>query len=100
MRTAIRQVFGLLLFAVISICVATAQSQTPIVVQAASPAAASAPVATAKTENSAAVEDVIKFLEQVKAKNDETLRKQEAALQQLDEMQQAGDQLKIFSRRG
>ncbi len=40
------------------------------------------------------------MLQQMKETNAETLKKQEAALQQLDEIQKAAEQLKIFSKRG
>jgi hypothetical protein len=100
MQTAMRQIFSMLLFAITSISVARAQSPPPILVQAASPAAATAIVPTARTQSSSSMEAAIKLLEQIKAKNEETLRKQEAALQQLEEMQQAAEQLKIFSKRG
>jgi hypothetical protein len=36
----------------------------------------------------------------MKATNEETLKKQEAALQQLDDLQKAADQVKAFSQRG
>ena len=36
----------------------------------------------------------------VKAANDETLKRQEATLQQLDDLQKAAEQLKIFAKRG
>jgi hypothetical protein len=94
-----RQVFCMSIFAM-SILGARAQSPAPIVLQAASPAAITATVPTATTQNSASVETAIKLLEQTKAKNEETLKKQQAALQQLDELQQAAEQLKIFSKRG
>jgi len=100
MPTAMRQIFYLSFFAIMPISVARAQSPPPIVIQAASPTAAPATVPTASTQSSSSVEAAIKILEQVKAKNEETLRKQEAALQQLEEMQQAAEQLKIFSKRG
>jgi hypothetical protein len=51
-------------------------------------------------QNSGSVETAINVLEQMKAKNEETLKKQGAALQQLDELQQAADQVKIFGKRG
>jgi hypothetical protein len=35
----------------------------------------------------------------MKAANDETLRKQQAALQQLDEIQKAADQIRIYTKR-
>jgi len=76
-----------------------AQSPAPIIVQAASAmpvkSTSSAPVAAVSS-----VPDAIKLLEQVKAANDEVLAKQKAALERLDELQQAADQLRIFAKRG
>ena len=79
-----------------------AQSPAPIVVQAASPVTpTSTTVApTAVVPDSASIQAAIKLLEEMKAKNDETLKKQEATLQQLDELQQAAEQLRIYSKRG
>ena len=96
-----RQIFCMSIVAMISIFGARAQSPVPIVIQAASPAAVTATLPTAATmQNSASVETAIKLLEQMKAKNEEMLKKQGAALQQLDELQQAAEQMKIFSKRG
>ena len=39
------------------------------------------------------------MLEQMKAANDDLLRKQQATLQQLEELQKSAEQLKIFSKR-
>jgi hypothetical protein len=79
------------------------QSPAPIVVQAVSaapkPAAAVAAVAPAAVDVHSA-EEVIKLLEQIKAANNEVLAKQKAALERLDELQQAAEQLKIFAKRG
>jgi hypothetical protein len=96
-----RQIFCVSIVATISIFGARAQSPGPIVIQAASSAAVTAPLPTAATtQDSASVETAIKLLEQLKTKNEETLKKQEAALQQLDELQQAAQQVKIFGKRG
>jgi hypothetical protein len=79
-----------------------AQSPTPIVVQAASAIAAtstsSKAAATAPDVHS--IPDAIKLLEQIKAANDEVLAKQKAALERLDELQDAADQLRILAKRG
>jgi len=40
------------------------------------------------------------MLQAMKEKNAETLQKQEAALQRLDELQQAAEQLRIYAKRG
>lgn len=79
-----------------------AQSPTPIVVQAATsapapaPAAARTPMATDSGDNEAQA----RLLRQMKAANDELLKKQKATLQRLDEIEKAAEQLKVFSKRG
>ena len=79
-----------------------AQQPTPmIIVQAANATPGNTPTATAQppAEQSSAIEAATKALEEVKAANAETIKKQEAMLQQLDELQKAAAQLKIFSHR-
>ena len=87
-----------------SLAIASAQSPVPVVVPASTPAAVTNPGATVNrvpsTQDSEAVQSAIKMLEQIKAANEDVLRKQEATLQQLDEIQKAAEQLKIFSKRG
>jgi len=79
-----------------------AQSPAPIVVQAASgttvTSTSSKAVTTAPDVHS--IPDAIKLLEQIKAANDEVLAKQKAALERLNELQDAADQLRIFAKRG
>ena len=79
---------------------ASAQQPTPppVVVQAATAAPTATPAATPGASD-AAVTAAMKALEEVKAANEATLKKQEAMLQQLDELQKAAEQLKIFSKR-
>ena len=95
MRTT--RVFCLVL--AIAFSAAKAQSPAPIIVQPASAIPArstsSAPVSAVSS-----VPDAIKLLEQIKADNDEVLAKQKAALERLEELQQAADQLRIFAKRG
>lgn len=93
----------LLLIASIAFALSTSRAQNPLViVQAASPA----PVASTSTTTPAAATDsgttpvLIRLLEAMRATNSETLRKQEAVLQQLDELQKAAEQMKAFSKRG
>jgi cell shape-determining protein MreC len=81
--------------------IAQAQSPTPIIVQAANSAAtatSSKPAAIAAEVQS--TPEAIKLLEQIKAANDEVLAKQKAALERLEELRDAADQLKIFAKRG
>ena len=84
---------------IMAIGAAKAQSPTPVIVQAASAIPAksnsSAPAAAVNS-----LGDAIKRLEQLKAANDDVLAKQKAALERLDELQEAADQLRIFSKRG
>jgi hypothetical protein len=92
-------------FAAMSVLAAKAQSPAPIVVQAASAATVSSNSASATTsppaaQDSEALQAALKSLREIKAANDETLKKQEAALQQLDELQKTADQVKIFGKRG
>jgi hypothetical protein len=72
-----------------------------IVVPAANVAAA--PAATAGTPAAAqdpkALQSTLQTLQKMKAANEDTLKRQEAVLQQLDELQKAADQIKIFSHR-
>jgi hypothetical protein len=79
-----------------------AQSPTPIVVQAASgttvPSTSSKSAATPTDVHS--IPEAIKLLEQIKSANDEVLAKQKAAMERLDELQDAADQLRIFAKRG
>jgi hypothetical protein len=84
---------------------AGAQQPTPslMVVQAANAPAAPAAAKTTNTTAapaSSSLQAAIKALQQAKAANDETLKKQEAMLQQLDELQKAAEQLKVFAKRG
>jgi hypothetical protein len=87
------------LTAVIALSAMKAQSPTPIIVQAASALPAPAK-AVASVASVSSVPDAINLLEQVKAANDEVLAKQKAALDRLDELQEAADQLRIFAKRG
>ncbi len=76
----------------------SAQSPAPDVVQAVVPAQAPAPAAaTAPSSPSASV---LKALQDMRAANDEVLKKQAATLQQLEEIEKTAEQLKIYSKRG
>ena len=88
----------------IAIAIGVSHAQTPmIVVPAASPAAVTttttATVATSPSD-STSLASVIKLLQEMKATNAETLKKQQAVLQQLDELQKAAEQMKAFGKRG
>ena len=75
-----------------------AQSSKTVVVPAATPALTLQQPAV--PDNAASIQAALKMLQEMKAVNDDTLRKQEATLELLDLMEQAADQLKIFTKRG
>jgi len=77
-----------------------AQSPTPIVVQAATPAPPTAPTPIPAARDLEANQAALRMLQQIKAANEDILKRQEATLQRLDEIQKAAEQLKIFSKRG
>ena len=76
-----------------------AQSPVPVIVQAATPAVAPARAPSAP-DNAASVQGALKMLQEMKAANEETLRKQAAILQQLDELEKTAEQIKIYTKRG
>ena len=82
--------------------IASAQSPAPIIVQAANSTAAATSTSSKAAANADAhsTADAIKALEKIKAQNDEVLAKQKAALEKLEELQDAADQLRIFAKRG
>jgi hypothetical protein len=74
-----------------------AQSPVPIIVPAMTPAATTkAPPAT-ETDDS--IPAALKLLEEMKAANDEILAKQAATLVQLDELEKAAEQIRIYTKR-
>ena len=77
-------------------------AQTPIVVVPAASAEPATPVTTSVTSapsEPSSLSSTIKLLQEMKATNAETLKKQEALLQQLDDLQKAVEQMKAFSKR-
>ena len=80
--------------------IATVHAEQPMLIVQAANSATPAPAATTTAaQNASSLRDTIKSLQEIKAANAETLKKQEAALQQLEEMQKAADQLRIFAHR-
>jgi biopolymer transport protein ExbD len=74
----------------------TLSAQSPVIVQAATPAA----ITSQQSANSGSLQEALKMLQETKAANEETLRKQAATLEQLDELEKAAEQIKIYSKRG
>jgi endonuclease/exonuclease/phosphatase (EEP) superfamily protein YafD len=74
-------------------------AQSPMIVQAATQAVTSSQ-APATAENSGSIQAALKMLQEMKAANEETLRKQAATLEQLDMLEKEAEQIKIYSKRG
>jgi hypothetical protein len=77
-----------------------ALSQTPVIVQ---PANQAVPAQTTKAQAAPDDSDMlaaIKSLEEMKAANEEILKKQQATLDALDQLQKDADQLRIYAKRG
>ena len=92
--------FALPLLAILALAgIMSAQSSKTVVVPAASPAVKTSQ-ASAVSDNSASIQEMLKMLQEMKAANEETLRKQATTLQQLDDLEQAADQLKVYTKRG
>jgi prophage DNA circulation protein len=81
---------------------AQAQAPTPIVVQAATSTAAATSASRATTPGAdlQSLAAAIKALEEIRAANEDVLAKQKAALEKLDELHDAAEQLQIFAKRG
>ncbi len=79
----------------------TLSAQAPMIVQAATPAVKSAAVpAAVAPEKSDSLQTALKMLQAVKAANEETLHKQAATLEQLEQLEKEAEQLKVFTKRG
>lgn len=95
----------ILFFATLTISVFTlgaVEAQSPVVVQPANSVPANVP-ATAPVAASAAASDlkaILADLQVMQTQNEATIKKQEAALATLDELQKAVEELKVFSKRG
>jgi hypothetical protein len=75
------------------------QTPAPVVIQAV-PTANVRAAAQSSPAAAPNVEAALQALQSLKAANDETLKKQAATLQQLEELQKAAEQIKTYSKRG
>ena len=94
-----RTLVSFLIAGVLTASSISAQSPSPIVVQAMTPATANqSPVTAAVT--TASSQTTLKVLQAIKAANEEILNQQKAALEKLDEMEKAANELRIYTKRG
>jgi hypothetical protein len=76
------------------------RSQTPVpVIVPAEVAAPSAAVALPARDNPVSSESLLKFLREMKAANDATLKTQAVQMATLDDLQKAAEEIKIYSKR-
>jgi hypothetical protein len=95
MRTLVLSILAAVSLASIS----GAQSPTPMVVPAMTPATTAKSPAT--PDNAAgSTQGALQALQAMKAANDEILKKQAATLQKLDEIEKAANEIRIYSKRG
>ena len=78
---------------------AIAQSPTPVVIQAMTPAPTTQSPVTAAVSETAA-QTTLKALQAMKAANEEILKQQKATLEKLDEMEKAANEIRIYTKRG
>ncbi len=77
------------------------QSPAPVIIQAVTPApGAPTAVAPAPATPAADSKEMMQLLQEMQATNAATIKKQEAALQTLDALQKAAEELKTYSKRG
>jgi len=97
-----RAVFAAVLFAAFVTGHIGAQTPTPMVVVPAANAATTTTTTTTVAVPAAAdtLQSALKSLQEMKAANEDILRRQQATLQQLDELEKAVEQIRIFSKRG
>jgi len=94
MRSLIFSLVAAISFASIS----DAQSPTPVVVQAITPAAAAKSPATPDNAASS-TQATLKVLQAMKAANEEILKQQAATLLKLDEIEKAAQEIRIYTKR-
>ena len=83
-----------------AVCALQAQTNAPVVVQAVPGANAPVAAQSAATEPNASLPAALQTLQAVKTANDEMLKRQAATLLQLEEMEKAAEQIKVYSKRG
>ena len=91
-------VFSAVIFSALPLLSSRGQTSVPVILQAATPgpAVVAKPAAASEMDLKASLQ----LLLDMEATNAATIKKQEAALAALDELQKAADELKIFSKRG
>jgi hypothetical protein len=90
--------FSVIILGVLPLLSSRGQTSVPAVIQAAAPEPAVVARSAAAPESD--LKATLELLQDMQATNAATIKKQEAALALLDELEQAANELKIFSKRG
>lgn len=88
-----------LILAVLVVHLLHAQTPAPVTLQATNSSAAAQPTPVPRASTAVASDDTIQLLQEMQATNAETLKKQAATLQALDDLQKTAAQIKIYSKR-
>jgi hypothetical protein len=84
-----------------ALALGVADAQSPVIVQPANSVPATAPAAAPVAASAASdLKATLQDLQAMQTQNEATIKKQEAALATLDELQKAVEELKVFSKRG
>ena len=91
-------VFTAVILSLLPLLSSRGQTSVPVVLQAATPSSTGGAKPAAASEGDLTA--TLQLLQDMEATNAATIKKQEAALALLDELEQAANELKIFSKRG
>ena len=100
----LRQLSALFFAALIATPFITSRAQTPapIIIQAVTTTAAASPtpVPAASVNTQSDPRSALQLLQEMQTTNAATIKKQEAALEAIDALQKAAEEIKVFSKRG
>ncbi len=91
---------GLFVLGALALGQLAAQSPPPVIVLPAASSAPGAPPPAARDTATVAAKNLLQLVQEMQATNAATLKKQEATLVTLDELQKAAEDIKIYSKRG
>lgn len=92
-------VLSALAFVTLLLVSSPGQSPAPLIIQAATPAPGGVAPASLGTAPGGS-KSMMQLLQEMQATNAGTIKKQQAALETLDRLQKAAEEIKIFSKRG
>ena len=91
---------NLLVLGIFGASATLAQSPAPVLIEAITPPPAAVAVPASAVASAAPDSSTMKLLQEMRAANEATIKKQAAALEALDALQKAADEIKIYGKRG